>query len=110
MKQMMVRLDVFKTEVFDAGFTRTMAYTPYSAASIGECYCAADLIKKRGETFGAWVTGWKETAMRTEDLAIGFEKEGNLVAAGRAYLRAWNYFRAAEFAVMPQGCREQAGL
>ena len=92
------------------GFTRAMGYTPYSAASIGECYYAADLIKKRGETFGAWVTGWKETAMRTEDLAIGFEKEGSLVAAGRAYLRAWNYYRAAEFAVMPQGSQEQAGL
>ncbi len=110
MKQMMLRLNVFKSEVFDAGFTRAMGYTPYSAASVGECYYAANLIKTRGETFDAWVAGWKETAIRTEELASGFEKEGNLVAASRAYLRAWNYFRAAEFAVMPQGSQEQAGL
>ena len=82
MKQMMVRLNVFKSEVFDAGFTRVMGYTPYSAASIGECYYAADLIKKRGESFDAWVMGWKEMAMRTEDLALGFEKDGDVVASG----------------------------
>jgi len=110
MKQMMLRLNVFKAEVFDAGFTRTLSYAPYSAASVGECYYAADLIRKGGETFGAWVTSWKETAMRTEELAVGFEKEGSLAAAGRAYLRAWNYYRAAEFAVVPQGSQEQAGL
>ena len=110
MKQMMVRLNVFKSEIFDAGITRTMAYTPYSAASIGECFYVADQIKKRGETFGAWVTAWKEMAIRTEGLALGFEKEGKITASGRAYLRAWNYYRAAEFAVMPQGSQEQAGL
>ena len=82
MKQMMVRLNVFKSEVFDAGFSRATAYTSYSAASICECYYTADLIKKRGETFGAWVTAWKEMAMRTEDVALGFEQEGNLVASG----------------------------
>ena len=110
MKQMMVRLNVFKSEVFDAGFTRALGYAPYSAASVGECYYAADLIKKHGETFDAWVTGWKETAMRTEGLASGFENDGNLLAAGRAFLRAWNYYRAAEFAVMPQGSQAQADL
>ena len=110
MKQMMLRLNVFKSEVFDAGFTRTMGYTPYSAASIGECFYAADLIKKHGETFAAWVAGWKETAMRTEELAVGFEKNCNPAAASRAYLRVWNYYRAAEFAVVPQGSQEQAGL
>ena len=110
MKQMILRLNVFKSEVFDAGFTRAMGYTPYSAASIGECFYAADLIKKHSETFAAWVAGWKETALRTEELAVGFEKDGNPVAAARAYLRAWNYYRAAEFAVMPQGSHEQAGL
>jgi hypothetical protein len=98
---MMVRLNVFKSEIFDAGITRTMAYTPYSAASIGECFYAADLIKKRGETFDAWVSAWKEMAIRTEGVAVDFEKEGAFPAAGRAYLRAWNYYRSAEFAVMP---------
>jgi len=110
MKQMMMRLNVFKSEVMDAGITRAMGYTPYSAASIGECFYAADFIKKRGETFSAWVEGWKEIAKRTEELALSFVSDGNLVGASRTYLRAWNYYRAAEFAVMPQGSREQTEL
>jgi len=110
MKQMMLRLNVFKSEVFDAGFTRTLGYAPYSAASVGECFYAADIIKKRGETFGSWVAGWTETAQRTEELAVSFERRGNPEAASRSYLRAWNYYRAAEFAVMPQGSSEQAEL
>jgi hypothetical protein len=110
MKQMLMRLNVFKFEIFDAGFTRTMGYIPYSAAGVGECFYAADIIKKKGENFRSWVDGWRTTAMVTEELAIRFEKSGSQAAAGRAYLRAWNYYRAAEFAVMPQGCEEQARL
>jgi hypothetical protein len=110
MKQMMMRLNVFKSEIMDAGFARTMGYSPYSAASLGECFYAADLIRKGGETLAAWVSGWKEAARRAEALALGFEKEGEAAAAGRAFLRAWNYYRSAEFAVMPQGSEKQAEL
>jgi hypothetical protein len=110
MKQMKIRLNVFKSEVFDAGFTRALGYAPYSAASVGECFFAADLIKRRGESFDAWVAGWREAALRAEELAVGFARSNETAAAGRASLRAWNYYRAAEFAVMPQGSGEQAGL
>ena len=110
MKQMMMRLNIFKSEVMDAGITRAMGYTPYAAASIGECFYAADLVKKHGETFAAWVAAWKEIAVRTEELAAAFAADDSPAAAGRAYLRAWNYYRAAEFAVMPQGSQAQAAL
>ncbi|CAG0927713.1 hypothetical protein TFLX_00574 [Thermoflexales bacterium] len=110
MKQMQLRLNIFKSEIFDAGISRTMGYIPFSAASVGECFYAAEIIKKHGETFKSWVSGWEATAILTEELAVGLEKASSLVAAGRAYLRAWNYYRAAEFAVMPQGSQEQAGL
>ena len=57
MKSLIARPNVFKDETLDFEFCRAMGYAPYSAASIGECFYAADQIKKHGETFAVWVVG-----------------------------------------------------
>jgi pimeloyl-ACP methyl ester carboxylesterase len=110
MRSMILRPNMFKSELFDVQFFRTMGYTPYAAASIGECYHAAHQVKKRGEGFEAWTGAWAETAARTEEAARRFDAEGNAIGASAAFLRAWNYYRCAEAHTMPQGSEEHARL
>ncbi|CAG0927705.1 2,6-dihydropseudooxynicotine hydrolase [Thermoflexales bacterium] len=110
MKSVILRPNVFENEMFDTLFIRAMGYTPCSAASLGECYYVAREIKKAGESLKSWVTCWKAMAVRTEALARNFEGEENPIAAYNTYLRAWNYYRAAETFVVPQGSEEHASL
>lgn len=69
----------FSDELFDAQFTRALAYARYGGADIGECF---ETAKRIGEVdVDLWYREWLATAERTE-------KAG-------AYLRASNYYRTA---------------
>jgi pimeloyl-ACP methyl ester carboxylesterase len=74
---------------------RTIAYAPYGGADIGECLVTASRIRQ-GD-FESWYEQWSERARRVHALADDALRHGQRVSARGAYLRAANYYRAAEF-------------
>lgn len=83
----------FESQNFDDQLLRTLAYTPYGGADIGECFTIAKNIKK--ENLESWRTEWFKFAERLYKEALESEKNNQDVSAFSAYLRASNYFRTA---------------
>jgi len=86
---------IFKDESFIFEFIRAMGYSYEGGADIGECISTAKMIKN-GDIQG-WYDQWLNTANRLYDFAQKMEKEGDIVSAREAYLRASNYYRSAGF-------------
>ncbi|OWK42023.1 alpha/beta hydrolase family protein [Fimbriiglobus ruber] len=88
-----------KIQFNDAAFSFQLLRVLGSAASrqadVGEALATAQRIRE-GD-FESWATEWSRTAARVEAIAETCVKAGRRVSAGEAYLRATNYFRAAEF-------------
>ncbi len=72
-----------------------MGATYYKGADIGECLSTAYRIKE-GD-FESWYTEWLITAKRVHRYADDCLAGNHKVSAREAYLRASNYYRAAEF-------------
>ena len=72
-----------------------MGATYYKGADIGECLSTAYRIKE-GD-FESWYTEWLKTAKRVHKYADDCLAANHKVSACEAYLRASNYYRAAEF-------------
>lgn len=88
---------VFNNPSFDAQLLRTISYTAFDGADIGECIETAHGIKEGDRE--SWYTGWLKTADRVRQGAEESVKGGHRVSAHYAYLRASNYYRTAEFFV-----------
>jgi dipeptidyl aminopeptidase/acylaminoacyl peptidase len=88
---------VFDNEDFDSQFLRALSYTAYGGADIGECFETAKNIKEGNRD--SWYDAWTKTAERMRQDAEESLKGGHNVSARRSYLRASNYYRAAEFYV-----------
>lgn len=86
---------VFQDPTFSSQLLRTIGATYYKGADIGECLSTAYRIKE-GD-FESWYTEWLKTAKRVHKYADDSLAANYKVSAREAYLRASNYYRAAEF-------------
>ncbi|MCR8635491.1 alpha/beta hydrolase family protein [Paenibacillus radicis (ex Xue et al. 2023)] len=86
---------VFKDQTFSFELLRTLSYTPYGGADIGECLSTAYRIEEG--SFESWYTEWYKTAERIHALAQDSMEQGNRISAREFYMRASNYYRTAEF-------------
>ncbi len=86
---------VFHDESFDFQLMRTMAHSVCGMADINECLVTARKIQE-GD-FESWYNEWYAIAERILGIAEQCIKEEHQVSAFSAFLRASNYYRAAEF-------------
>ena len=86
---------VFQDPTFSFQLLRVIGETYYKGADIGECLSTAYRIKE-GD-FESWHQEWLKTAERVNKYADESLAAGHTVSARGAYLRACNYYRAAEF-------------
>jgi pimeloyl-ACP methyl ester carboxylesterase len=91
------RIGVFRSRHFDNQFMRTLSFACYGGSTVGECYYVASQIREG--SFTDWVEQWRLMAESVEASARASLKEGHLVSAREAFLRACEYYRAAEFHV-----------
>ena len=87
---------IFDTdESFSFETLRTVGYTAYGGADIGEVIATAERITPGdGES---WYLEWRTLADRIAGLADACAADGHTQSASSAYLRASNYYRTAEF-------------
>lgn len=86
---------LFQDDQFEFQVLRLLGETAYGAADIGEVIAAGRKIKE-GD-YESWCKAWTETAKRLEAVGIGAYESGHFISARKAFLRASNYYRAAEF-------------
>jgi pimeloyl-ACP methyl ester carboxylesterase len=86
---------VFQDPTFSLQLLRVIGETYYKGADIGECLSTAYRIKEKD--FESWHQEWLKTAERVNKYADESLAAGHTVSAREAYLRACNYYRAAEF-------------
>jgi hypothetical protein len=91
----LLRFHLFKNEDLDFQFIRALAYASYDGASIGESLRAVSQVKEG--KIATWVHAWQGEAARVEKLAEEAFNRGNRDSARKAFLRAYNYYRTAEF-------------
>lgn len=89
---------VFQDSTFSLQLLRTIGETYYKGADIGECLSTAYRITE-GD-FESWHREWLKTAQRVNKYADECHAAGHTISARDAYLRASNYYRAAEFLLM----------
>ena len=85
----------FKIRLSLLQLLRAIGETYYKGADIGECLSTAYRIKE-GD-FESWHQEWLKTAKRVHKYADESFAAGHKVSAREAYLRASNYYNAAEF-------------
>lgn len=92
-----MKIDLTRTDVgaFNFEFLRLVSSQSVGAAEIGECINTIARINK--DDFDSWITEWERTAERVASLAGDLREQGDTIAARTAFLRAANYYRAAEF-------------
>jgi pimeloyl-ACP methyl ester carboxylesterase len=96
-------LGLLKDHEADWMLQRTLAYMNVNAAEIGEVRTIAQQINIRDPE--SWPTAWSEMAALVESHGERALADGDLVAARQAFLRASNYFRAAEYGCVPSHAR-----
>ncbi|HEX3718030.1 MAG TPA: hypothetical protein VH595_08685 [Verrucomicrobiae bacterium] len=80
---------------FRSSFCAYSAALPPRQADVGECLATADRVLEG--SFESWTKEWTRTAERVAAAAQNCAQAGHRVSAADAFLRAANYFRAAEF-------------
>ena len=90
-------------EYFRENYTWNLALNAaiFAGGAIGEVEDACRPLKEaaaRNDTFAqqAWYESWKKVAERVEGQASANEDAGQLLSAGRKYIRASIYYLAAE--------------
>lgn len=86
---------LFKSDFFHFEALRLLSFTPHEGGEIAEFFEALGKIKDTDVE--SWYAAWMEAASKVEVLAVEAEQAGNRVAARRAYFRASNYLRSAQF-------------
>jgi len=84
---------MFKDDLFDAQFLRTVGHTYYGGADIGECFATASRIRDRDSE--SWYAAWTALAEKLYDAGQASLVAGRGASARDAFLRASNYFRAS---------------
>ena len=85
----------FNDPQFSFQLLRVLGSAASRQADVGECLATAGRIVE-GD-FESWTREWSHTAARVEAGAQKSAQAGHKVSAADAYLRATNYYRAAEF-------------
>ncbi len=85
----------FQNHEFAFQFLRVVGAASSRQSEPGECFATAKRITD-GD-FESWTREWSRTAERLAAAAGACLREGRRVSASDTYLRAANYFRAAEF-------------
>ena len=85
----------FNDPDFSFQFLRVLGSAASRQADVGECFATADRIIE-GD-FESWTKEWCQTADRISAAARKSVDHGYDASASDAYLRAANYYRAAEF-------------
>jgi alpha-beta hydrolase superfamily lysophospholipase len=86
---------IFDDPQFDFQTLRLLGSAATGDAEVGEVLSTAARITP-GD-FASWTAQWLATARRVHGIADECKERGHLVSAREAYLRAANYYRAAEF-------------
>ncbi|QIW96914.1 hypothetical protein AMS68_002432 [Peltaster fructicola] len=86
---------LFPSEFFHFEAMRLLSFTPYEGCEIAEFLDAVGKI--RDCDVESWYCAWMEAGVRAEEVAAEAEQAANREAARRAFLRASNYQRAAQF-------------
>lgn len=86
---------IFDDAQFDFQTLRLLGSAASGDAEAGEVLSTAARIAP-GD-FGSWTAQWLATAQRVHRIAGDCRERGHVVSARQAYLRAANYYRAAEF-------------
>jgi len=87
---------IFDTdETFSFETLRTVGYTAYGGADIGEVITTAERIVP-GD-WESWYREWRALADRIAGIADACAADDHTASASSAYLRASNYYRTAEF-------------
>jgi pimeloyl-ACP methyl ester carboxylesterase len=87
----------FDKQDFDGQLLRALSYAAYGGADIGECFETASRINDGDRD--SWYEARTKTADRMKADAEESLKGGHTDSARRAFMRASNYYRAAEFYV-----------
>jgi len=85
----------FNDPDFSFQFLRVLGSAASRQADAGECFATADRIVE-GD-FESWTKEWTRTADRVAAGALKSAESQHNISAADAYLRAANYYRAAEF-------------
>lgn len=93
-------LGMFRDAEMDWFFKRTLDYANVGAADIGDCLSVVAKIKE-GDA-DTWIDAWEGLGARLERQAEDSLKGGHLISARDAYLHASNYYRAGEYAAVPE--------
>lgn len=86
---------LFGDRLMNAQFARTMGFETFGGAALGECYLAANRID--GDSLESWVSSWSEMAGQMEKSAGQALASNHHMTASARFLRAYNYYRAAEY-------------
>lgn len=86
---------IFEDDQFASKVLGLLGDTAFKAADIGEVVSTAEKIKE-GD-YQSWCEEWTKTAKRLQKVAEDSYSDGHLISARKAYLRASNYYRIAEF-------------
>lgn len=86
---------IFKDSQFEFQIIRLLGEAVYGSADIGEVISTAEKIEEGNYT--SWCQEWRKTAERIHKSAEESYSQGHMVSARKAYLRAANYYRTAEF-------------
>ncbi|MFF0499611.1 alpha/beta hydrolase family protein [Nocardia aobensis] len=74
---------------------RAAAYACYGSADLGEVIATAERITEGDDA--SWLREWRATAERIHAIGQDCLAKGRRVSARKAFLRASNYYRTAEF-------------
>ncbi len=80
---------------FEFKLLRQLGLITYGGATFGECYKAARNMLNWD--LPEWVLQWAALAAEVEDSAEHSQSRGHLISASEAWLRASNYYHAAEY-------------
>lgn len=86
---------IFSDFTMQFELVRTVGHAPFGGADIGECLETAERIDEKSRE--SWYHEWLKTAEQNEQLAQKSLESGHSRSARDAYLKASNYYRAAEF-------------
>lgn len=94
------KLRVFRNSEMNFQFVRALSCMPEKGAEIGECLSGAASIRNADPA--SWVNSFRQMGERIDSLGQTASDNGSAVDARECFLRASNYFRAAEYFSSPR--------
>lgn len=97
---------IFNDPTLQFELVRTMGHAPYGGADIGECLETAERINENDRR--SWKNEWFQIAEKNEKIATECVNDKHNISAREAFLKASNYYRAAEFFLRDKEEKEEA--